>query len=159
MSLILGAIVLCMSANLHLSISQQRSPNFYDLLNIPRDSDLSTIKKAFRVAARDYHPDKNPSPEAQETYHYLTNSNELITKDGGARKFIYDYFLISKTEEVDSQNKLSGVISTYPLKCIPFYLSWLLLSIVFIRTERTKAKLYIMILIVGSGAYEMMFLF
>ena len=34
--------------------------DFYDLLGVSREADLSVIKKAYRRLAMKYHPDKNP---------------------------------------------------------------------------------------------------
>ena len=36
------------------------SDDFYDLLKVSRDADTSQIKKAFRKASLEFHPDKNP---------------------------------------------------------------------------------------------------
>ena len=34
--------------------------DFYELLKVSRDADTAAIKKAFRKASLEYHPDKNP---------------------------------------------------------------------------------------------------
>lgn len=40
--------------------------DYYELLGVERDADLSTIKKAYRAAAIKFHPDKNPGDHAAE---------------------------------------------------------------------------------------------
>ena len=54
----------------------RRSINDFDILGIPRDSDLSTIKKAYRMLAKVYHPDKGGDEEVfkkiQGAYDNLT---------------------------------------------------------------------------------------
>lgn len=43
-------------------------PDYYELLDVPRDADAATIKKAFRKKAMETHPDRNPAPEAEEAF-------------------------------------------------------------------------------------------
>ena len=40
--------------------------DYYDLLGIDKGADAGTLKKAFRKAAMQYHPDRNPGDEAAE---------------------------------------------------------------------------------------------
>lgn len=43
--------------------------DYYEVLDVPRDADLPTIKRAFRKAAMQFHPDRNPGdPEAEERF-------------------------------------------------------------------------------------------
>lgn len=55
---------------------EKTAPNEFDILGIPQDSDLSTIKKAFRKLAKVHHPDKGGDEEMfkkiQEAYEKLT---------------------------------------------------------------------------------------
>lgn len=54
------------------SQQHQRHENFdpYDVLNIPRDSDLETIKQSFRKLTRVHHPDRNrKNPQYNPAYY------------------------------------------------------------------------------------------
>jgi molecular chaperone DnaJ len=42
--------------------------DYYDVLGVSQDADDTTIKKAFRKLAMEFHPDRNPSAEAEEKF-------------------------------------------------------------------------------------------
>jgi len=45
----------------------------YQALNVPRDADDVTIKKAYRKLAKEYHPDRNADkPGAAERFSAIT---------------------------------------------------------------------------------------
>ena len=63
--------------------------DFYDLLKVSRDADTSAIKKAFRKASLEYHPDKNPGDEdAAEKFTKINRAYEVLTDD--VKRQIYD---------------------------------------------------------------------
>ena len=52
----------------------------YQALNVPRDADDVTIKKAYRKLAKEYHPDRNADkPGAAERFSAITAAYDLLT--------------------------------------------------------------------------------
>lgn len=51
----------------------------YELLGVARDADADAIKKAYRRLARQYHPDVNPDPEAQERFKEISRAYEVLS--------------------------------------------------------------------------------
>lgn len=52
--------------------------DFYETLGVSRDADAETLKKAYRRLAMEYHPDRNPSPEAEERFKEITRAWEVL---------------------------------------------------------------------------------
>jgi hypothetical protein len=50
----------------------------YELLGVPANSSIQEIKKAYRIKARLYHPDINPSPEAKDLFIRVTEAYEFL---------------------------------------------------------------------------------
>jgi molecular chaperone DnaJ len=55
------------------------SQDLYELLGVARDADGDAIKKAYRRLARQYHPDVNPDPEAQERFKEISVAYEVLS--------------------------------------------------------------------------------
>lgn len=55
------------------------SQDLYELLGVDRDADDATIKKAYRRLARQYHPDVNPDPDAQEKFKEVSTAYEVLS--------------------------------------------------------------------------------
>lgn len=57
------------------------SRDYYDILGVPRDADDETIKKAFRVKARELHPDVNPDdPTAEERFKEVAEAYKVLSE-------------------------------------------------------------------------------
>lgn len=55
------------------------SQDLYELLGVNRDADADAVKKAYRRLARQYHPDVNPDPEAQERFKEISRAYEVLS--------------------------------------------------------------------------------
>jgi len=64
--------------------------NCYDLLGVSSLAEKGEIKKAYRALSLEYHPDKNPSEEAQKIFQEIAKANEVLTNDEQRQK--YDYY-------------------------------------------------------------------
>jgi len=52
--------------------------DYYDLLSVDRSADDKTIKKAYRKLARQYHPDVNKDPDAEEKFKEIGEAYEVL---------------------------------------------------------------------------------
>ncbi|WP_417333615.1 molecular chaperone DnaJ [Halarcobacter sp.] len=65
--------------------------DYYELLEVARDSDKGTIKKAYRKMAMKYHPDKNPDDtEAEEKFKAVNEAYQVLSDE--EKRSIYDRY-------------------------------------------------------------------
>ena len=66
------------------------TPDYYQVLGVPRDADEGTIKKAFRAQARSLHPDVSQDPASPEKFRALTEAYGVLSKP--TTRLLYDHF-------------------------------------------------------------------
>ncbi|HEY57893.1 MAG TPA: DnaJ domain-containing protein [Anaerolineae bacterium] len=73
--------------------------NYYTLLGVPRDATAEELQRAYRLAARRFHPDRNPSPEATEQFLRIQEAFETLRDP--KRRARYDRKLPALAEAED----------------------------------------------------------
>ena len=53
--------------------------DYYDLLGVSRDADADTLKRAYRRLARQYHPDVNKDPGAEDKFKEIGRAYEVLS--------------------------------------------------------------------------------
>lgn len=56
-------------------------PDYYETLGVPRDASTEDIRKAYRKLAREYHPDVNKSPGAEDRFKEVSEAYEVLRDD------------------------------------------------------------------------------
>ena len=89
--------------------------DYYFILGVPSNASLADIKKAYRVKAAEYHPDRNVSEMApakfhavKEAYDVLADEDARAAYDENRRRNLLESPIETATEIW--QNYLSGVL-------------------------------------------------
>ncbi len=64
--------------------------DYYDILGVAKDADKKQIKRAYRKLALKYHPDKNPSKEAEEKFKEISEAYAVLSDD--EKRQMYDQY-------------------------------------------------------------------
>jgi len=67
-----------------------RKRDYYEILDVDRNATKEEIKRAYRRLALKYHPDKNPSPDAEEKFKEISEAYAVLSDDEKRRQ--YDMF-------------------------------------------------------------------
>lgn len=66
--------------------------DYYQILELPYSANKQEIKKAYRLMALHYHPDKNPEPEAHTKFQLIKTAYETLIDEQS--KALYDLNLL-----------------------------------------------------------------
>ncbi|MDO9597748.1 MAG: DnaJ domain-containing protein [Azoarcus sp.] len=88
----------------------------YDILGISPSASADAIKTAYRQAARLYHPDKNPSPDAAARFRDVQTAYELL----GDEQKRQEYDVIRRRNLIDDPlQEATSLWSAYIDKLTP----------------------------------------
>lgn len=73
----------------------------YDNLKVARNAPLSVIRAAYKALAQQYHPDKNPSPDAKRVMQLLNNAWEVLSDE--ARRAEHDAWIAEQESGTRTQ--------------------------------------------------------
>ncbi len=62
--------------------------DFYDLLGVSRTASDHDVKEAYRKLAFEYHPDRNPAPEAEEMFKGISEAYSVLSDP--QKRMLYD---------------------------------------------------------------------
>ena len=65
----------------------EKGPNYYQVMNVTRDSSISVMKKSYRHLSLELHPDKNKSPNAEEEFRKITKAFDVISNSETRRAY------------------------------------------------------------------------
>ena len=72
-------------------IQNSSLPNYYKILGITQDASNKEIKEQFRRLVKEWHPDRNPSPETKEKMAEINKAYEVLS-DRDRKKNYDKYF-------------------------------------------------------------------
>lgn len=61
--------------------------DIYAFLEVNENAEVHEIRREYRRKALQYHPDKNPTPEAAKTFHLLSTIYEILTNESLREKY------------------------------------------------------------------------
>lgn len=96
------------------------SPTFYAVLGIQRKATPEEIKKAYRLAAKTWHPDLNKEPDAQQQFIKIQRAYEVLSEAQSRKK--YDAALIFERDARKNEAKRKEAFQEYhawqpPIRC------------------------------------------
>jgi len=81
--------------------------SYYEILEVTKDADQTTIKKAYRKMAKIYHPDKNPGDnEAEHKFKLCNEAYQCLSDD--KQKSIYDRYGKEGLSGMGGRSRSSG---------------------------------------------------
>ena len=79
--------------------------NYYKILEIETNANLITIKKAYRMLALKYHPDKNTTENAAQMFIEITEAYEVLRNSASRKEYDALFEAFSKNTTNDKQTK------------------------------------------------------
>lgn len=82
--------------------------DYYAILELSPDATVDEVKRSYRRLARKYHPDVNPSPDAQERFIAITEAYEFVL-----RRLSREEVSHSSSEAYESSREAQAIIDEW----------------------------------------------
>jgi hypothetical protein len=79
--------------------------DYYSILGLPQGASKDAIKKAYRRLAMQYHPDKNPAPDARQKFIEITRAYDSLLE---GKKYAPTFKFKSATQKTSTARKSPG---------------------------------------------------
>jgi uncharacterized membrane protein len=88
-----------------------RFRDYYAILGVPRDATQEQIKEAYRRLVKIYHPDRNPSPEAEEMFKLINEAYQVLSDPARRAGYdvLYDSVMTKISAYVATETREEGV--------------------------------------------------
>jgi curved DNA-binding protein CbpA/uncharacterized membrane protein YsdA (DUF1294 family) len=120
-----------------------RLKDYYAILGVPRNATPEEIKEAYRRLAKEYHPDKNPSPEAEKRFKLVNKVYQVLSDPAKRAEYdaLYDamtsrapvHEAAGKEESLASKIKVLEVLIRYFFEPYPKIVAALFIIAYFVR--------------------------
>lgn len=82
--------------------------NYYDILGVEKNSDLSVIKKAYRELAKKYHPDLNQNSEhSTKKFQEISEAYNILSNETTRKQYDLKYDTFKKNNTYSNKNSYS----------------------------------------------------
>jgi hypothetical protein len=93
------------------SIKPDGAPTYYAVLGVAKNATDRDIKRAYRIAAKTWHPDLNDTPDAPTQFRQIRTAYEILSDGQQRRKYDAGLYLQSKA----GRGKGGGAITEYAI--------------------------------------------
>ncbi|CEM02413.1 unnamed protein product [Vitrella brassicaformis CCMP3155] len=126
-----------------------REKNFYEWFEASPTSDRNDIHAAYRKASLKYHPDKNPDPDAEDTFYRLKRAHDILMNE--SQRSSYHRFGDHNDGQVEDATGMTVVM----LSLVNYLLCFILGYVLTFAKPFHFARQIIIVYLVGSFCLEL----
>ncbi|XP_071946115.1 dnaJ homolog subfamily C member 16-like [Antedon mediterranea] len=86
----------------------EETPNPYNVLGVRRTASLKDIKRAYKSLAREWHPDKNDDPDAENKFVAISKAYEILSDEEKRRQYDDHGYVDDRQQAQQHHNPFQG---------------------------------------------------